>query len=229
MIAEMFLTCALSAAPMAMSHSPFTNGPAKAVHAVTTEIDIEVIRHYLKDYPRYHDRLGIEAGVIGHDLGIFNRVLLVGGDPIHLKTMREYGLKTFGAYTEDWPEISRFHAVADAGRLSFKDLTFEAVFWHHHHRDPGNLMEWLVDATMLVVEGGYFVYEEERYPHWEDYLMAQGWTRFRFPKYMLTAWQRPFRAIATPAYGHMKKVIIFPKTKWRMRWGVSERMIESAA
>lgn len=212
MIKEAFLSCALAAAPMAMTHKPLSEGP---IHIAET---IEAMRKALNKYPRHHGRLGIEGGIIGMDKKITGKVLVVGGDPIHVKTMREYRLNAFGALTEDYIGVTPYHAVTDIGKLSFLDLTFEAVFWHHISPDSLESSDALFDALMLIVPGGYFIFNEKVYPEWADYLREHGWEKHYLEyQFQLSIWQNAQKLITLPFYEKFKNILPFIKVpKWRM-------------
>lgn len=231
MIAEVFLCAAISAPPAFSMHSL-----VKPVAAMQT---VELMREALEHYPRRHSRLGMEAEIVVLERFIKGRVLLIGGDPIFTRNLRQVGVKAFGAYSEDYSGLTRWHAVTDVGQLAFKDSAFDAVFWHHIGQEPGLMMQWLVDATMLVAPSGFFLFDESQIhlQHWAVYLLAQGWHKvLHHDKSMqLSIYQRPAKKIARPAYDHfVPRVLSFPVPKWKMRWGRSTdspatRAIETSA
>lgn len=224
MIDALFLSCALA---LPMGFAQHDQQPKKPMSQI-----LDLGRDAFTKYPRTHDRLGIEASVTiaeNHLKGIF---LTVGGDPYHVKIMRDYGIKVFGAYTEDYTPITRWHAVAQTGRLPFREELFRGIFWHHIFADPGMLMEWIVDVTALVEPGGFFLFDPEKYRHWEDYLFGQGWHKMpRHWSWQLSVWQKPDFRIPLPSWRHAKKLIQFPVKlpKWKMFGGPNDEQTEQRA
>lgn len=206
------------------------NGNGNNPPPMTTIVDLG--RTAFEKYPRTHDRLGIEASVTIEENHLKGNFLMVGGDPYHVKVMRDYGIKAFGAYTEDYSPVSKWHAISDTGRLPFREEIFRAVFWHHIFADPGMLMEWIVDGTALVERGGFFLFDADKYRHWEDYLFAQGWHKMpRHWSYQLSVWQKPDFRMPKPAWGHNRRILRLPikMPKWKMIWKGSNGRFELRA
>lgn len=203
MIPELFLMAALSPRPTFV-HAD-SQGAINAHRMITTRLEsnpnqrdmiVNHIRLQLKNFPRHHNRLGLEGADFGNSLRIDGKILVIGGDPVHVRTMRQYDMNVFGALTQDFKGVTPYHAVANPGNVSFLSETFELVLWHHIWvLEPKKHVAWLHDAIRLVEEEGFFAFDQAMYPFWPKQLIEAGWTLITWPtntlSYQLSIWKRP--------------------------------------
>lgn len=201
MIAEAFLICALSPTPaMAFTQANFSNGAARS-HTLVVKSSQFLL------YGKSNQKANL---------------LVVGGNPEWVNILRQEGFKAFGALTDDRPGITPYHAVTNAGSMSFLSRVFNIVIWVSANplREVG--YEWIKEAVRLTEPGGFIVFNERHYEEWPKMLRHWNWERLPIVFGHLSIWQRPIDLGSfTYAYKRtlekMGKNVVPFKQLWQMR------------
>jgi hypothetical protein len=165
MIAAAFLIAALAPAPMAMAHADCP-GAIKA------------------------HRLMIDASRMMAKKETKAQILLIGGPPKAVTTFRNAGVQAFGALVDDYPGVTPFHAVMEAGHLAFQSGTFHLVYWSQSNPMAETMFQELLDALRLVEAGGLFLFDDNEYPYWPGYMKGRNWVRVCFRLAQFSVWER---------------------------------------
>lgn len=124
-------------------------------------------------------------------LHISGRVLVVGGDPVWVNMFRRYGIKAFGALTDDAPGATIFHVLADADLLPFAGESFEAVHWRQPSFKGESNFKELSSVIAVIEHAGYLIFTSGDYPDWPDQLKAFGWSKVPILWSGMSIWQKP--------------------------------------